>query len=88
MYKSTDYSLFSPLSLPPKMGSLRSLEWLEVKGHGSGFVGDEVRKAKGHWYQVSIMLLFHRGDMETFWTGDFHHQMFILGSKIWPKVFN
>lgn len=51
-------------------------------------MGDEVGKAKGHWYQVSITLLFQRGDMETFRTGDFHHQMFILGSKIWPKVFN
>lgn len=48
MYKGIGYSPFSPLSLPPKnvVGSLSSSEWLKVKGHGRGFIGDEVGKAQ------------------------------------------
>ena len=39
------------------------------------------------WYQVKDVLLFQRGDMDAFWTGDFHYHMSISKSKVWPQGF-
>lgn len=44
-------------------------------------------RQKGPWYQVRNQLLLQRGDMEAFWTSDFHYQMSSSRSKVWSWGF-
>lgn len=44
-------------------------------------------RLKVPWYQVRDVLLFQRGDMDAFWTGDFHYHMSVSKSKAWSQGF-